>query len=182
MTFKAVASSFIAVSTSLVVTTVFAASPYAGEESREIKALSPEDVSAYQAGKGMGFAKTAELNGFAGPAHVLELATQLQLTPDQRARTEELFRSMQMQASASGGLLVARERELDTLFATKAITPAQLATSLREIATLQAQIRDAHLQAHLAQVQILTPEQNARYAVLRGYGAAQEQTEHHHTH
>jgi len=83
---------------------------------------------------------------------------------------------------ASGELLVARERELDTLFATKGITPAELATSLREIASLQAQILNAHLQAHLAQVQILTPEQNARYGLLRGYGAAQEQTEHHHTH
>lgn len=182
MKFKAVASLFLAGSASLVVTAVCAASPYAGQESREIKALSPEDVSAYQAGKGMGFAKTAELNGFAEPAHVLELAAPLQLTIEQRARTEELFRSMQMQASASGRLLVARKRELDTLFATKAITPPQLSTSLREIATLQAQIRDAHLQAHLAQVQILTLEQNAKYALLRGYGAAQEQTEHHHTH
>ena len=92
----------------------------------------------------MGFAKTAELNGFAGPAHVLELATQLQLTPEQLVRTEELFKSMQMQASASGRLLIARERDLDALFATKAITPAQLATSIQEIALLQAQIRDVH--------------------------------------
>ena len=29
--------------------------------------------------------------------------------------------------------------------------------------------RGAHLEAHLAQVEILTPEQNARYAQLRGY-------------
>jgi Spy/CpxP family protein refolding chaperone len=182
MKFKAVASTFLAGAASLVVTAVCAASPYAGQESREIKALSPEDVSDYRAGKGMGFAKTAELNGFAGPAHVLELATQLQLTREQRARTEELFTSMQMQASASGRLLVTREGELDALFATKAITPAQVTLSLQEIATLQARIRDAHLQAHLAQVQILTPEQNARYALLRGYGAAQEQADHHHTH
>lgn len=179
---KALASSFLTVSLALAATAAIAASPYAGQESREIKALSPEDVSAYEAGKGMGFAKTAELNGFAGPAHVLELATQLQLTPDQRDRTEALFTAMQTQASASGRSLVARERELDTLFAARTITPTQLAASLQEIATLQSQIRDAHLHAHLAQVEILTPEQNTRYALLRGYGPVQEQTEHHHTH
>ena len=36
-----------------------------------IKALSTEDVDGYLGGKGMGFAKAAELNGFAGPSHVL---------------------------------------------------------------------------------------------------------------
>ena len=68
-------------------------SPYVGQESRGIKALSPEDVDAYLAGKGMGLAKAAELNGYPGPAHVLELASQLSLTSDQRARTQALFAS-----------------------------------------------------------------------------------------
>ena len=34
-------------------------------------------------GEGMGMAKAAELHGYPGPAHVLGLATQLGLTPDQ---------------------------------------------------------------------------------------------------
>jgi Spy/CpxP family protein refolding chaperone len=160
----------------------FAASPYAGQESREIKALSPEDVSALLSGKGMGFAKAAELNGFAGPAHVLELATQLHLTPEQRARTEALFASMSAKASSSGRALVDKERELDQLFATKAITPERLSSALKEIGGLQAQVRDAHLEAHLAQVEILTPEQNARYSELRGYGAAAAHGGHEHQH
>ena len=33
-----------------------AASPYAGQESRDIKALSADDVQSYLSGKGMGFA------------------------------------------------------------------------------------------------------------------------------
>ncbi len=57
----------------------FAASPYAGEQSRSIKSLSKEDVADYIDGKGMGFAKAAELNGYPGPKHVLELAEQLAL-------------------------------------------------------------------------------------------------------
>lgn len=182
MKVRAIASSVLAVSTAIVAIAAFAASPYAGQESREIKALSADDISAYQAGKGMGFAKTAELNGFAGPAHVLDLATQLNLTSEQHARTEALFASMSTQASASGRLLVERERDLDTLFATKTITPTRLVSSLKEIGTLQAQIRAAHLEAHLAQVEILTAEQSAMYAQFRGYEIVPGQSEHRHQH
>jgi Spy/CpxP family protein refolding chaperone len=157
-----------------------AASPYAGQESRAIKALSPEDVSALLSGKGMGFAKAAELNGFAGPAHVLELAPQLALTAEQRARTESLLASMSAKASSSGRALVDKERELDQLFATRAITAERLSSTLKEIGALQAQVRSAHLEAHLAQVEILSPEQNARYRALRGYGAPGAHTGHGH--
>jgi Spy/CpxP family protein refolding chaperone len=154
------------------------ASPYAGQESRDIKALSPEDVNAYLSGKGMGLAKVAELNGYAGPAHVLELASQLGLSPDQRARTEALFSSMESKATSLGRALVEQERKLDRLFATKAVTPQLLVSSLGEIGSLQAKVRGAHLEAHLSQVEILTPEQNARYAQLRGYGSSREHTDH----
>jgi len=37
-------------------------SPYAGEVTRETKALSPTDVADLLAGKGIGYAKAAELN------------------------------------------------------------------------------------------------------------------------
>ncbi|MBC7989880.1 MAG: periplasmic heavy metal sensor [Luteimonas sp.] len=158
------------------------ASPYAGQDSREIKALSPEDVDSLLAGKGMGFAKVAELNGFPGPAHVLELSEQLRLNPEQRARTEALFASMSAKASAAGRALVERERELDRLFASRAITPLRLHDSLVELGRLQSQVRAAHLEAHLAQVQILTPEQNVRYAQLRGYGGAVAPGDHRHKH
>ena len=163
-------------------TSAFAALPYAGQESREIKAFSAEEISALLAGKGMGFAKAAELNGFAGPAHVLELSSELRLTAEQRARTEALFSSMSAVAAARGRALVEKERELDGLFATKAITPQHLADALREIGALQAEVRSAHLQAHLAQVGILTAEQNVRYGELRGYGIAAERGPHEHKH
>lgn len=158
------------------------ASPYIGQESREIKALSPEEVSALLSGEGMGFAKAAELNGFAGPAHVLELAEQLGLSPEQHARTRALFVSMSEKASASGRSLVEQERELDGLFASKTITPERLGVLLRELARLQAEVRAAHLEAHLVQAEILTPEQSARYAELRGYQSSSEHRSHEHKH
>ncbi|MDP3654147.1 MAG: Spy/CpxP family protein refolding chaperone [Rhodoferax sp.] len=144
-------------------------SAYAGQQEREIKALSAEDLKAYLSGKGMGLARAAELNGYAGPAHVLELDTPLALTPEQKAQTEALFASMERKAVVLGQALVAAERRMDRLFATQAITPDLLARSLEEIGTLQAQVRGVHLEAHLAQVAILTPAQKLRYAQLRGY-------------
>jgi hypothetical protein len=57
-------------------------SPYAGQEQRPIKALSDQEVAALLAGQGAGFAKAAELNGYPGPMHVLELADRLALSAD----------------------------------------------------------------------------------------------------
>lgn len=165
-----------------------APSPYAGQEGREIKSLSAEDVDSYLAGKGMGLAKAAELNGYAGPKHVLELAPQLDLTPGQLARTEALLASMSAEAASLGQLLVAEERKLDRLFAAREITPELLSRSVAEIGALQAKVRAVHLQAHLAQVDILAPEQNKRYNELRGYAgsagtsAAGSRHEHQHQH
>jgi Spy/CpxP family protein refolding chaperone len=146
-------------------------SPYVGEQDRDIKALSKEDTASLLAGKGMGYAKAAELNGYPGPAHVLELATELRLTPAQKSETQALFDAMQTKASMLGRALVEEERGLDRLFATKAADPRSLDASLARIGDLQAKVRGAHLEAHLAQARILTPEQAARYVELRGYNS-----------
>jgi Spy/CpxP family protein refolding chaperone len=148
-----------------------APSAYAGQESRDIKALAPDDVSALLEGMGMGLAKAAELNGYPGPAHVLELADRLRLSAEQRQRTEALFATMQEQAIAAGTALVAEERRLDRLFADRTATAGSLTAALARIGALQAQVRGIHLDAHLAQVRILTPEQTMLYGELRGYGS-----------
>ena len=48
--------------------------PYAGLEVRSIKALPEQQIADLRAGRGMGLALAAELNGYPGPMHVLELA------------------------------------------------------------------------------------------------------------
>lgn len=58
--------------------------PYAGQQTRAIKALSPEDIAGLLNGEGMGMANAAELHGYPGPVHVRELARELGLTPTQR--------------------------------------------------------------------------------------------------
>jgi hypothetical protein len=146
-------------------------SPYAGQEAREIKALSASEVEDLLAGKGMGFAKAAELNGYPGPAHVLELSSQLGLSDEQATQTRALQQRMQADARTSGAKLVAAERQLELLFRSRSATPERLAASLQEVGALQAQVREAHLRAHIEQTRLLSEAQIARYNELRGYGA-----------
>ena len=58
-------------------TAALAQSPYSGMQSRPIKALSEQQIADLRAGRGMGLALPAELNGYPGPVHVLELADKL---------------------------------------------------------------------------------------------------------
>lgn len=117
----------------------------------------------------MSMALPAELNGYPGPLHVLDLADGLALTPEQRERTQELLGRMRTTAISAGESLIAREAELDRLFASRRASPEALSAALAQVADAQAKVRGAHLQAHLEQVRILSPEQVAQYNRLRGY-------------
>ena len=144
--------------------------PYAGMQARTIKALSQEQVSDLGAGRGMGLALAAELNGYPGPAHVLELADKLELSSDQRSQIETLFNSMKAEAQPLGAKLIEGESDLDRLFANRSITPESLKASTAAIAVTQGALRETHLNYHLSTAAILTPAQMYRYAELRGYG------------
>jgi hypothetical protein len=144
-------------------------SPYAGQEGRAIKALSEAEVDGLLAGKGQGFAKPAELNGYPGPAHVLELSGPLRLSQEQIARTRAIHARMEAEAKTSGAALVTAERELEMLFRSRTATPERLSASLRKASALQAKVREAHLRAHIEQTRVLSDEQIAQYMRLRGY-------------
>lgn len=152
--------------------------PYAGQQAWPIKALTADEIDGYLAGKGMGLAKTAELNGYPGPSHVLALASELGLSAEQKLRSEALLKAMESSAKEAGRRLVEEELRLDQSFASRTVTPETLAPALKRIGELQAQVRLAHLEAHLAQAAILTPQQMASYTKLRGYGSAENGAEH----
>jgi hypothetical protein len=143
-------------------------SPYDGQQSREIKALSSAEIQGYLSGSGMGFAKAAELNHYPGPKHVLELADVLHLTAPQRTQTLDVYESMHQDAIRVGKRLVEAERRLDHLFAIQAITEDKLEEVTRDIARYQAELRQVHLRAHLTQRRLLTPQQLQHYDALRG--------------
>jgi Spy/CpxP family protein refolding chaperone len=145
------------------------AGPYAGQQSRDIKALSDEEVRGYLAGAGMGFARTAELNRYPGPMHALEHADAIGLSPAQRDALAALLARHKDEARSLGAEVVRLERELDTLFAGRTATAASVDVKLAEIGTAQARVRGSHLKTHLDATALMTPEQVERYARLRGY-------------
>lgn len=149
-------------------------SPYVGFEQRPIKALSEQQIADLRAGRGMSLALAAELNGFPGPLHVLELKDGLNLTDTQRTAVEGRFAKMKAETVPIGERLIAQEADLDHLFASHTVTPASLALTTDAIGASQAALRNAHLKYHLATLEVLSPDQVRRYAELRGYagGAA----------
>jgi Spy/CpxP family protein refolding chaperone len=155
-------------------------SPHAGDESADIKALTADELAALLDGQGMGFARAAELNGYPGPRHVLDLASQLGLTAAQAARTRALFDRMREAARAEGARLVDAERALDRLYATRTATAEKVAEHLERIETIRARLRAVHLNAHLEQTAMLTAGQIERYSRLRGYGGTLPAPGHHH--
>ena len=141
---------------------------YAGQQNREIKALSDAEVSAYLDGRGMGFAKAAELNGYPGPAHVLDLAEELALTAEQRAKAQQLKDSMK-EAATLGANLVDVERQLNVLFGRREANDENVTPLVEEIGHLQAEIRLVHLRAHIEMRKVLTTDQIHEYKQQRGY-------------
>lgn len=142
---------------------------YAGQQTREIKALSAQEQRGWLEGEGMGMARAAELNGYPGPMHVLELAQTLQLTPEQATASRELMKKHKAEVRRLGADLVDAERQLDAAFRENRAQEAEVERLTAAIAQLQGRIRASHLQTHLAQKALLTPEQVQRYAGMRGY-------------
>lgn len=144
-------------------------SPYADDPDREIAALSAEQLEGLLSGEGLGYARAAELNGVPGPRHVLDLAEELGLDPNQRERTSAIYNEMREAAIDLGTRLVEVERRIDRGFATESIHTERLATLIRQAARLEGELRLTHLRAHLAMKDVLDRSQIERYSRLRGY-------------
>jgi hypothetical protein len=168
----------VAICLSFVTQVALGQSPYAGMQTLSIKALSEQQIADLKAGHGMGLALPAELNGYPGPIHVLELSDKLALSAEQKFRIEALFESMKAEAVPLGEKLLAQEMALDQQFANHSITAESLKAATAQIGTTQAQLRNTHLKYHLQTAQILSAEQMQHYSMLRGYGS--EQMQHHH--
>jgi Spy/CpxP family protein refolding chaperone len=169
----------IAAALILTATAASAQTPYAGMQTRPIKALSEQQVADLGAGRGMGLALAAELNGYPGPSHVLELADKLELSADQRASVKAMFDSMKAEALPLGSKLIEQEADLDKQFASRTITPESLKASTAAVAVTQGQLRETHLKYHLSTISVLSPHQMHRYAELRGYGGDKPMKHHH---
>ncbi|MXQ12291.1 hypothetical protein [Microvirga makkahensis] len=147
-------------------------SPYSGLEARPIKGPSDQQIADLRAGRGMGLALPAELNGYPGPIHVLELGDRLGPTGEQRTRVRDLHAAMRTETVPLGERLIAQETDLDRQFATQSVAPASLQAATPDIGATQGALRGPHLRYHSFALEVLTPEQVRRYSELRGYGTS----------
>lgn len=154
-------------------------STYKGQETRDIKVLSQQEIDGYRDGRGMGFAKAAELNNYPGPRHVLDLSDELDLSRDQMAKTRAVYEAMRARAITLGKQLLEKERELDQAFAAGEMGNELLHSLVSDIGMIRAQIRYTHLSAHLEQEALLSREQIQTYNRLRGHGSAHGDQHHH---
>jgi Spy/CpxP family protein refolding chaperone len=146
-------------------------SKYTGQEKREIKSLSESDIEELKNGRGWGLAKPAELNGMPGPAHLLEMRGEIDLSMKQVQAIEDLFTKMEKEAIPLGHQLIELERELNNHFANRTITSELLSLLLERIAQVKKELRYVHLSTHLKTPSILRPEQISLYKKLRGYSS-----------
>ena len=147
-------------------------SKYKGQENRVIKSLSPDDINELNKGGGWGLAKAAELNGFPGPAHILEMADEINLNEQQKGKIQTLFDKMNTKAKELGKSLIKLEMKLNSGFSDGTIGQEKLVNYVNEIESVRAKLRLVHLSTHLETPKILTAHQIMMYNKLRGYGNA----------
>ncbi|HMD31019.1 MAG TPA: Spy/CpxP family protein refolding chaperone [Candidatus Acidoferrales bacterium] len=125
-----------------------------------------EERASIERGEGFGMAMPADHAGYPGPRHVLDMASELHLTVEQRAGMEKIYNAMKEKALVRGKELFESEARLEQMFR-DARTEADLREQSFRVDTIHAELRWIHLSAHLAAQKILTPEQIATYTRLR---------------
>jgi len=131
--------------------------------------LSQREGQRLLAGRGMGLARPAEMNGYPGPVHVLDLADELALTPEQQQQARTTRERVMTEAPALGRQIVEKELTLDRIFRDGSADEARVRTLTREIAQLRAELRALHLQAHLVMQRALAVDQVRTYMEARGH-------------
>jgi hypothetical protein len=142
---------------------------YAEYSTRQIKALSTQQVDDLLEGRGMGLSLPAELNGVPGPRHVLELRDRLALTWKQVSDIERLAGEMKQEAQRLGQSIVSAERDLDRTFKEQSADEASIRLATAKLASLNGDLRALHLGAHIKTRRFLTDAQISAYDAARGY-------------
>lgn len=145
-------------------------SPYAGDLHTEVRGLSQSEIDDLRSGAGMGLARPAEVNGWPGPLHALELADELDLAAHQRRDLQELRDEMLAAAVPLGEEILRVHGRLEAGFRTGEMDETRLAEDLATLESLYAKLRFVHLKTHLDARPLFTQGQLDAYERLRGYG------------
>lgn len=170
----------LALARSLALAVLLAAAPAAGQDPASAapphppggpgkSSLSADEIDGLLAGDGMGVAQTAERNHYPGPRHLLDVADEVGLSPEQRAAVRQIYVETIDRARAVGRQIVDREQALSDAFARGEITEDGLRARVAGIADLRGQLRVIHLTAHLKTRTLLSAAQLEKYEKLRGH-------------
>jgi len=127
----------------------------------------PADREPLLNGEGNGMAAYAEMNGYPGPKHVLDLADKLGLTARQKHDVREIYDEMNTRARALGKMIVKIEEELHYAFSSGMVGAESVEDDAESIGKMRGSLRGVHLTAHLKTKGLLTPKQIEQYVALR---------------
>ncbi|MEK9138637.1 MAG: hypothetical protein AAB393_16055 [Bacteroidota bacterium] len=127
----------------------------------------PPDKESLENSEGAGMAAYADVNGYPGPKHILEMQDMLMLTEEQRKDIQSIFEAMKESARAKGDAIIQKERQLESLFRTEKATEAEVKKMSSEIGRLRGELRAIHMVAHIQAKQVLIKDQTALYNSLR---------------
>ncbi|RPJ00851.1 MAG: hypothetical protein EHM36_14130 [Deltaproteobacteria bacterium] len=153
---------------------------YGNQQRNEVKTLSADEIQGLLNGEGMGMARAAELNHYPGPRHVLDFASQIQLSEAQRRKTQEIYDRMHAEAVRLGGAILHKEIEIDDTFKKNDVDSSRIKTLVTEIARFRGELRLVHLSAHLEMKRVLSPGQIEKYDELQGYRTRKPIDKYHH--
>jgi Spy/CpxP family protein refolding chaperone len=127
----------------------------------------PPDRESLENSEGAGMGSYADLNGYPGPKHVLDMQDSLNLSEEQLKDVQSIFDAMKESTRSTGEAIIAREVELESLFRSGKATREVVKRVSKEIGALRGELRAAHLVAHIQAKQVLTKDQIATYDSLR---------------
>jgi Spy/CpxP family protein refolding chaperone len=127
----------------------------------------PADKDALLNAEGMGQASYAEMNGYPGPKHVLDLADKLQLSEAQKKSVKQIYNDMAARAKELAQRIISLEEELNKAFSENLVTERSVREDAEQIGRLRGRLRAVHLAAHLKTRGILTDKQVETYMKMR---------------
>src|SRR3970040_2422628 len=116
-------------------------SPYIPLLDSPIRGLSVDEISDLETGAGAGFARAAQLNGYPGPRHILDLQAQLDLSEDQLAEVQTLYDEMNGEARQLGSEILKMESDIELAFRNQSIDEDSLATQVAALAEKYGELR-----------------------------------------
>ncbi len=173
-----VIGTFIPINEEIAVKATPTPSAYVSLLDSEIRGLDQDTIEGFLTGKGLGQALPAELNGYPGPRHTIDMAEELELTDEQLAQVQALFDDMQSAVIPLGEKYLESVAELELTFREGTITDEYLQSQLEKITGIEAQMRYVHLSTHLATIDILSHDQIMQYNLMRGYGDGMDHEQH----